>query len=132
MSPGNVKMYLNPDQKWVRYSPRDKVEALVLGSISKKSYNQLRQFNQLTLPSVRTLQRWLSDFDCRPGFQEDAIRVVTIMKEKTELPDYELSALTFDEMDLKKNRVAIDMKYQRVYGPNKKAQTVMIRGLLHG
>ena len=132
MSPGNVKMYLNPEQKWVRYSTRDKVEALVLGSISKKSYKQLRRFNQLTLPHVRTLQRWLADFDCRPGFQEDAIRVVTIMKEKTELPHYELSALTFDEMDLKKNRVAIDMKYQRVYGPNNKAQTVMIRGLLHG
>ena len=41
------------------------------------------------------------------------------MKEKTDIPFYDIAALTFDEMDLKKNVTEIDMKTQRVYGPNK-------------
>ena len=134
MSPGNVKMYLNPEKKWVRYSNRDKVEALVLSAISKKGYKQLRQFNQLTLPSVSTIRRWLSEFDCRPGYQEDAIRVISVMNEKAKMEEkmkhYEMSALAFDEVDLKKNHWAIDMKYQRVYPPAKKCNTVVIRGLV--
>ena len=134
MSPGNVKMYLNPEKKWVRYSNRDKVEALVLSAISKKGYKQLRQFNQLTLPAVSTIRGWLSEFQCRPGYQEDAIRVISVMNEKAKMEEkmkhYEMSALAFDEVDLKKNHWAIDMKYQRVYPPAKKCNTVVIRGLV--
>ena len=130
MSPGNLKMYMNPEQKWVKYSDKDKVEALVLHSISQKGYKQLREFNQLTLPSETTIRNWLANFDCKPGYQEDSIRIVKMMLEKTELKWYDLAALAFDEMDVKKNLREIDMKAQRVYGPNNKVQTVAMRGLV--
>ena len=130
MTPGTFKTYMNPDLKWVKYSVKDKVQALVLSAINRKCYRQVREFNQITLPSETTLRRWLSDFDCSPGFQEDSIRICRVMKEKTDIPFYDIAALTFDEMDLKKNVTEIDMKTQRVYGPNKKSQTVVMRGLV--
>ena len=67
--------------------------------------------------------------------QESYVDSVTIyrhiiLKLEEKLKHYELSALAFDEVDLKKNRWAIDMKYQRVYPPAKKCNTVVIRGLV--
>ena len=129
MSPANVKMIMNPQKRWPHYSDQDKIEALVLSTISKKCYKQIRSFNQLQLPSLSTLQKWLSQFECSPGFQEDAIRVLKTMKEKTELKNYNICELTFDEVDVKKNLMEIDMKAQKVYGPCNKVQMVVIRGL---
>ena len=130
MSSANVKMFLNPEQKWARYSSRDKVEALVLHAINRKCYNQVRKFNQISLPSESTLKRWLGEFDCSPGYQEDAIRCLKIMLNETKLKHYDMAALTLDEIDIRKKRVEIDMKAQRVYGPFNKSMTVMVRGLV--
>ena len=129
MSPANVKMLMNPEKKWVHYSDQDKVEALVLSTISRKCYNQVRNFKQLQLPHVKTLQRWLSGFDCSPGFQEDAISILKTMKANTKLKMYNICELAFDEVDIKKQLYEIDTKAQRIYGPCNKVQMVVIRGL---
>ena len=130
MTPATFKTYMNPELKWVKYSPKDKVQALVLHAMNRKSYRQLREFNQITLPGETSLRRWLEAFDCSPGFQEDTIRITRVYREKTELPFYELAGINFDEMDVKKNVIEMDKKSQRVYGPHKKAQTVIMKGLL--
>ena len=131
MSPANVKMLMNPKKHYPHYSDQDKIEALVLSTISKKCYKHVRGFNQLQLPHISTLQKWLSEFECSPGFQEDAIRILKTMKEKTKLKNYNICELVFDEVDIKKNLMEIDMKAQKVYGPCNKVQMVMIRGLYH-
>ena len=132
MTRGNRKMLLNPDQKWVHYSDEEKVLALVTSSISRKCYLQMRASKQIILPHESTLYRWLAKFDLYPGFQEDAIRVISTIRKETKLENYELSGIAFDEVDIKKNRYELEKKSQTVYGPVGKMQCVMIRGLRHG
>ena len=125
----NIKMIMNPDQKFVNYSDEDKALALMVNSISRKCYLQIRANKQLTLPHPSTLQRWLAAFDCSPGFQNDAIRIIKAVKDKTKLKNYGHAVLAFDEVDVKKNRVEMEMKSQTVYGPINKVQAVVMRGL---
>ena len=51
--------------KW--YQDKDVVYAATIKSISRKTFNYLRQKRLLALPSQRTLKRWLSKYKIRTG-----------------------------------------------------------------
>ena len=125
-----AKCLMNENLKYSRYERDDIVQALVLNSMCPKAYRHLRGTGPLKRPSVRTCERWLAKYKCRPGFQEESIRILKTVRENTEQKFYEESVLIFDEVDLKKNVIEMELKTQTVYGPCKKLQCVMLRGLV--
>lgn len=109
------------------YSKSDVTTALVLKSISAKALRYLQGKKFLALPSPRTQQRWIKDFKCEPGLQTDCLKVMeeTLSSES----DYNrLCIIGFDEVQIKKS-IEYDNRTRRIYGPCKKLQNVMVKGL---
>ena len=81
-----------------RFTRKDKIVALGVYYYSQKAYKYLATI--LRLPSIRTLQRMLENFQMAPGFHE---QVFTTLKHKvaamSELDKY--CAIVFDEMAIK-------------------------------
>ena len=73
--------------------------------------------------------RWLSKFQIRPGFLHDSIAIVEKMKDNTSEPLYQHSVLAFDDVYIDPTSVEMDQKTQTIYGPNKSALVVQMRGL---
>ncbi len=128
-SPAQVQRILKQDVKFVRkYNKEDITTALVLKSISSKAYEFMRSKNLVSLPSRRTLGRWLQDFKCVPGIQEDCLRIVKERLCHSEISHEKLVAISFDEMHLRK-KVEYHGATKRVYGPCNKLQVAIIRGV---
>ena len=92
-----------------------------------KAYNNVKQISNLPLPSVRTLNRWSSNFDCDSGILED---VLEALKKHTAQMD-ELSkicVMSFDEMSID-SRFIIDPKTNDLVSQSK-VQVCMLRGLM--
>ena len=73
--------------------------------------------------------RWLSKFQVRPGFLHDSIAILEKMKDNTDEPLYQHSAIVFDDVYIDPTKVEMDQKTQTIYGPNRSALLVLIRGL---
>ncbi|XP_071574859.1 uncharacterized protein [Temnothorax nylanderi] len=126
-TPGQIRMLLNPSQKYVNWSSEDIASAMSLRCVSPKAYRYLKNVMKIPLPSLQTLRRWATDINVEPGVL-NAILDCMRFKSKS-MPDFEtLVILTFDEVYLS-NKVAIDRKKQQVVGPHKTCQCVMVRSL---
>jgi len=115
-------------RKWVHWSIDDYASAISLRSVSPKAYMYLRLKLNYPLPSLATLRKWaLRTFDIREGFLSD---VLAVMREKGKgLTSFEkTSVITFDEMSLSPE-VCFDSKIEKLVGPCKKVQVIMVRGL---
>ena len=51
------------------------------------------------------------------------------MKDNTDEPLYQHSAIVFDDVYIDPTKVEMDQKTQTIYGPNRSALLVLIRGL---
>lgn len=122
-----IKILLNPMQKMTRWSKKDIAAAISLKSVSPKAYRYLRKTKQFSLPAMSTLRRWIADFNIDEGILKD---VLTIMKEKsqgmTEIK--RTTILCFDEIYLS-NQIQIEQRKERIFGPHKRCQVVVARGL---
>ena len=118
-------------QKRVQWNEEDIVKGLMICSLSKKTYQYIRRKNFFPLPSISTLRKWISKFDCSPGILED---VLVILKKQIQAeaanPNYKLGVLVFDEMDLKK-KYEYFQKKDCIFPNHKKAQVALLRGLCH-
>lgn len=96
---------------------------------SSKAYKYIRSSNLLLLPSTSTLQKWIFGFTCKPGFCDTYLNLVGKTLQYSEEPFSNLGVICFDEMD-----ILSSIQYHRgnkcVYGPAKKVQMVMVRGLV--
>ena len=63
-----------------------------------------------------------------PGFQTDAITAIKIQGEKSKDERFHESIISFVEMKVAQ-KLEMHMKTQQIFGPHKKVQTVMMRGL---
>ena len=131
-SPAQVRHILKRKVKFVRnYSKEDITRALVLKAISNKAYKFPRSQQIMALPSRVTLSKWLQDFKCVPGMQRDCLWVI---KEKllqsSDSPHENLVVISFDEMELKQ-KYEYHRETKKIFGPCKKLQAALIRGLTH-
>jgi len=87
----------------------------------------MRNVLKIPLPGCSTLRRWASTIDMNPGVLTS---VLHCMKAKGKsIPDiHRLLILTFNDMYLS-NKVAIDRKIEKVIGPHRTCQCVMVRSL---
>ena len=109
------------------YSKSDICEAILIKSISTKAYETIRS-NNLTispLPSVRTLQRKLSKFQCPPGLQSELFHLIKL-KLATEDFAGRQSVIMFDEISLKE-KFEYCPRLKRIFSHHDKAQVVMLR-----
>ena len=128
LTPAQVRVMMKPNQKRARCSRDDILNNLYLRSIAPRAYEYLRKNGPLYLPSRQTMERWLDGMmTCKNGFNEDAIRVQRLKLEASDNPLYKHAQIVFDEIHLKES-IELDRKEQKVVGPHKKLQTVMIRG----
>jgi len=125
-SPGQIQMLLQPSLKKIKWSSEDIARAISLRCVSPKAYRYMRDVLKIPLPGCSTLRRWASTIDMNPG----VLTSVLCMKAKGKsIPDiHRLLILTFDEMYLS-NKVAIDRKIEKVIGPHRTCQCVMVRSL---
>ena len=80
------------------------------------------------LPSISTLRKWISNFNCLPGILEDVLVILKKQVEAEANQNYKLGVFVFDEMDLKK-KYEYFQKTDSVFQNHKKVQVGMIRGL---
>ena len=123
----SIKHILDPSTYHRNHSQDDICNALILKTMSNKSYEYLRRNKIIPLPSVTTLSKWLVNVKCAPGF--DNIFFELLKKNFQDASTSERQAvLSFDEVDIKK-LYQYDKINRRVYGNHKKMQVVMIRGM---
>ncbi|XP_039307045.1 uncharacterized protein LOC105198981 isoform X1 [Solenopsis invicta] len=126
-TPGQIRSLLNPSKKRVIWSPEDIASAMSLRSVSPKAYRYLRNVIKTPLPALSTLRRWASNISTEPGIINAVLHCMKVKGKSME--NFEkLVVVTFDEVYLS-NKVGIDRKIQKVIGPHKTCQCVMVRSL---
>lgn len=124
-TPGQIKKLMSPNDVRIRWSSEDITSAIALRSLSAKTYRYLRDVKKIPLPCVATLQNWCIAFNVPPGILKDVLK---IMKEKDLTITEKLTVLTFDEIYIS-NKLDLERKEQKIYGPHKTCQFIMARGL---
>jgi hypothetical protein len=127
-SVAQVKTIINKKTRPRQWAEDDIINGLMLRSLSNKSFNFIRRRKLLPLPAESTLRNWVKSFRCQPGYLHDVNKILHqfLCNENTELS--KLAVLSFDEMEITK-RYEYDQESDRVYGPFKKLQMVIARGL---
>lgn len=84
-----------------KYSPAVRQFTLSLHLFSAKAYNYVRkQFNTI-LPHARTLSKWYSHVDAKPGFTSEAIKTLALKVKFSEAPV--VCSLMLDEMAIRQH-----------------------------
>ncbi len=126
-----VRQTLNEKSKFARgYSSEDIIRALVIRSMSSRTFEYLRKNKFLSLPCRQTLEKFLHSIKCEPGILHSSINILMKKVEVASSPHEHLAVLCFDEMDVRKCFEWCP-KQKRIYGPHKKFQVVQVRGLTH-
>lgn len=108
--------------------PDDIVSAITLRALSPKAYKYFRNVKKIPLPCASTLQNWIAKFDVSPGILYDVLQIMSSKGHDLSRKD-KLTVLTFDELYIC-NKLDMDRKLQKVYGPYKTCHFIMARGLL--
>ena len=114
--------------KRVVWSKKDIVNGLMLYCQSKKSYLFIRKKKLFPIPSVTSLKKWVNKLQILPGILYDVLAILEKSISSSPDPLSKLGVLVFDEMDLKR-KFEYFKKQDRVFGPSKKVQVAMVRGL---
>ena len=124
-----IAFALNPSaSKRKQYSQDDISTGLVLNNISPKAYKYLRANKLLPLPCKNTLTNWLNNVKFTPGLQEASLNLIQKRIDGMNAREA-LACLVFDEMEVNR-KVEYDSSLKQVFGPCKKIQVVVLRGLM--
>ena len=111
-----------------QWCEKDVINGLMLRSFSRKAFNFIREKSLLPLPADTTLRRWVKNFHCQPGHLHDVHKILQQYLQAEQSPLSKFAVLSFDEMEISK-RFEYDQESDRIYGPYKKLQLVVARGL---
>lgn len=125
-SPGQIRVLMTRNRK-IKWSSEDIACAISLRSVSTKAYRYLRNKLNYPLPSLSSLRRWVSTFECSQGILK---QVLLIMEHNgKQLSEFQrIVALSFDEISLRQD-ICFDRKHETIFGPYSHAQVVMARGV---
>lgn len=128
-TPGQIKLLMSPHLTRIRWCSEDITAAIALRSLSPKAYRYLREVRKIPLPCETTLQEWCSTFVVKPGILNDVIRMMEEKGLGLSKAD-KITVLTFYEVYIF-NKLDLERKEQKIYGPHKTCQFVMARGLFN-
>ena len=105
--------------------------ALVLRSLSKKTYKFIRSNKLFPLPGISTLQKTARKFDVSPGIQFSILDVLkkSVCSQQNSDGFQNLAVLCYDEVKIKEV-ISYHKQHDCVYGPHKNLQVAMLRGLV--
>jgi len=126
-SPEQIRMILNPSLRKIKWSSEDIARAIFLRCISPKAYRYMKNVLQMPLPGLSTLRRWASTANVKPGILSSVLYCM-IAKRKCMADIERLVVVTFDEIYIN-NKVVIDRKIEKVIGPHRTCQCVIVRSL---
>ena len=112
-----------------RWQDTDVTNALALKSLGIKSYKYIRNVMNIPLPSVSTINRWISGINVEPGILNSVLRMMSQKSESFTLGQ-KACTLSFDEMKIDK-KYCYDRGADRIYNPSNNVQVVMAQGILH-
>lgn len=101
--------------------------ALTLRYLGKRTYMYLKRKCNFPLPSLSTLNRWITNINVRQGYFDDIFQLMKTAGEKMEKHE-KVSVLMYDEMKVKET-YEYDQKFDQVIGPHKQMQVIVLRGL---
>ena len=125
-----TKILVESKKRPKKWGKDDIINGLLLRSFSRKAYQFIRQKKLLPMPSLSTLKIWVKKLNCQPGMQVDVLKIMKSKIEAETSPLAKLAALSFDEMEVAKC-YDYDQETDQVFGPFKKLQLAMIRGICH-
>lgn len=114
--------------KRVHWGEEDIIKGLILYATSKKAYRLIKRQKLIPLPSISSLKKWVTNFDCNPGVLYQVIAVLKRDIGQSANSKTRIATLSFDEMEIKK-KFEYFQKNDQVLPPSKKVQVVMLRGL---
>lgn len=126
-TPGQVKRLLKPTLTGLHWTTEDISSAMALRSKSGRAYKYFRDVMKIPLPCDTTLRNWSQNFSVKPGILQDVMEIMRRKGENLSIND-KLTVLTFDEMYIA-NKVDLERREQKIYGPHKSCQFVMARGI---
>jgi hypothetical protein len=129
-SVAQTNYFLNKNVRARRWSQEDIINGLILRGFSRRAYHYLRKKKLLPLPGVTTLKTWIKNFRCNPGVQTDLLNILSSKLAGNFPDDYRDCILSFDEMSIK-HCYEYHHGQDKIYGPNKKLQLAVLRGLFH-
>lgn len=109
-----------------RWKVEDISIALAIRSLSTKTYNFLRK-TMLPLPSVRTINRWVSKLAVEPGILESVLRLLK-HKSETMTERDRLCTLSLDETSVC-SQWTYDKATGKIYDPKQNVMCFMLQGL---
>lgn len=110
-----------------RWSDTDINTAIALLALGKKSFVFMRDEMKIPLPSVRTVKRYLSKIDLRPGTILSTVELMSFEGKKMSRLQ-KISAACFDEVMVKQKYV-YDSSHDIVVAPKRSMQVVFLRGI---
>lgn len=125
---GQIKRIMSPNIKRVTWSTEDICSAIALRSVSAKAYHYLRTVKNVPLPCVQTLRNWSVNFTVKPGILKDVVQIMQNKGQDLSIVE-KLTILSFDELYIS-NKVDLEQREQKIYGPHKTSQIVMARGFI--
>lgn len=126
-TPGQITKLMSPTNSRIQWSPADIVSAIGLRALSPKAYRYVRNVKKIPLPCPTTLHNWVAKFNVLPGILSDVLKIMS-SKENDLSVTKKLTILTFDELYVC-NKLDMERKQQKIYGPHKTCQFIMARGL---
>lgn len=126
-TPGQVKKLMSPSNNRIMWSAEDISSAIALWSVSARAYNYLRDVKNIPLPCVQTLRNWSATFNVKPGILHNVLQIMQIKGQDLSAIE-KLTVLSFVEIYIS-NKVDLERRQQKIYGPHKTSQFVMARGL---
>lgn len=122
-TPGQITKLTSSTNSRIQWSPEDIISAIGLRALSPKAYRYLRNVKKMPLPCSTTLHNWISKFNVLPGILGDVLKIM--LSKGNELSIIQkLTVLTFDEIYVS-NKLDIERKQQKIYGPHKTCQFIM-------
>jgi len=126
-TPGQVKKLMFSKDKRIKWSAEDISSAIALRSVSAKAYNYLREVKKIPLPCIQTLRNWNANFDVQPGILKDVLKIMHIKGRDLSAIE-KLIVICFDEIYIS-NKIDLERRQQKIYGPYTKSQFIMARSL---
>ena len=115
--------------KRVHWGVKDIAQGLMIRTISRRAHQYILKNKIFPLPALSTLQKWVERFQCEPGIQDQILKILKEQMTTNDSLAYNVAALAFDEMDIKKE-YQYDHKLDKVFGPHKKLQLAVLRGIV--
>lgn len=127
-TPARTNIFLRKSKQVQKWSQLEIVEGLILRSFSRRAFQFVRKKKLLPLPGVSTLRSWIKNFSCLPGVQSNLLQILHSKITGSSTENFGDAILSFDEMAIK-SKYEYHQAQDKVYGPAKKVQLVVLRGL---